>query len=108
MSTDPEYSVSRGNVFEDLELSDSDELLAKGKLAAQVVSIIQHRHITQADAAALLGVSQPRISDLMRGRLDRFSLVCLLEFLIALDRDVEIVVRRKPRSRDRARLRVQA
>jgi predicted XRE-type DNA-binding protein len=108
MSTDPEYSISDGNVFEDLGLPDSDELLAKGKLASQIVSILQHRHITQADAAALLGVSQPRVSDLMRRRLDRFSLVCLMEFLVALDRDVEIVVRRKPRSRERARLRVQA
>ena len=51
-----------------------------------------------AAAADLLGITQPRVSDLVRGRLDKFSLEKLLDFLLALDRDVEIVVRKKPRS----------
>lgn len=108
MSNQLERSISTGNVFEDLGLPDSGELMAKAKLAAQVSSIIQHRHLTQAAAAEVLGISQPRVSDLMRGRLDKFSLVSLLQFLLALDRDVEIVVRKKPRSRKLAHLSVAA
>ena len=95
-------------MFEDLGLPNSDELMAKAKLASQVSSIIQHRHLTQAAAADLLGITQPRVSDLVRGRLDKFSLEKLLDFLLALDRDVEIVVRKKPRSRQQARLMVGA
>ena len=108
MSRELERSTSTGNVFEDLGLADSGELMAKAKLAAQISSIIQHRHLTQAAAAEVLGISQPRVSDLIRGRLDRFSLASLLHFLLALDRDVEIVVRKKPRSRKQAHLSVAA
>jgi predicted XRE-type DNA-binding protein len=108
MSEDLQQSIGSGNVFEDLDLPDAGELMAKAKLAAQVGSIIRHRHLTQAAAAELLGISQPRVSDLVRGRLDRFSLATLLQFLLALDRDVEIVIRKKPRSRKRAHLSVAA
>ena len=108
MSKELEQSIGSGNVFEDLGLPNSDELMAKAKLASQVSSIIQHRHLTQAAAADLLGITQPRVSDLVRGRLDKFSLEKLLDFLLALDRDVEIVVRKKPRSREQARLMVGA
>lgn|SRR5688572_13014374 len=108
MSKELEQSIGSGNVFEDLGLPNSDELMAKAKLASQVSSIIQHRHLTQAAAADLLGITQPRVSDLVRGRLDKFSLEKLLDFLLALDRDVEIVVRKKPRSRQQARLMVGA
>lgn len=108
MGREPEQRIGPGNVFEALGLPDSDELMAKTKLAAQISSIIHHRHLTQAAAAEVLGISQPRVSDLVRGRLDRFSLVSLLQFLLALDRDVEIVVRKKPRSRKQAHLRVES
>ena len=108
MSEELEVSVSSGNVFEDLGLADSGELMAKAKLAAQVSSILQHRHLTQAAAAEILGITQPRVSDLARGRLEKFSLASLLQFLLLLDRDVEIVVRKKPRSRKRAHLSVAA
>lgn len=108
MSKELEQSISRGNVFEDLGLPNSDELMAKAELAAQISSIIQHRHLTQAAAAEVLEISQPRVSDLLRGRLDKFSLVMLLQFLVKLDRDVKIVVQKKPRSRKHARLSVAA
>ena len=58
MSEELEVSVSSGNVFEDLGLADSGELMAKAKLAAQVSSILQHRHLTQAAAAEILGITQ--------------------------------------------------
>jgi predicted XRE-type DNA-binding protein len=96
------YEVSSGNVFTDLELVASDELLAKAELARQITSIATHRHLTQAQAARLLGTTQPKVSDLFAGKLAGFSMERLMRFLNALDRDVRIVVRPKPRGRDRA------
>ncbi len=97
---------SSGNVFADLQLAEPEEILAKAELARRISTIIRHRHLTQRQAADLLGIDQPKISALMRGRLDGFSTGRLLRFLTALDRDVEIVIKRKPRSRQYARVRV--
>jgi predicted XRE-type DNA-binding protein len=93
-----------GNVFEDLGLPDSDELLAKARLASAISDIISGRHLTQAAAADLLGTTQPKVSNLVNGRLEGFSLERLARFLNTLDRDVEIVVKRRPRSRKTARI----
>lgn len=89
------FIESSGNVFADLGVSDPEEALAKVELAHVVSAIISHRHLTQAQAAELLGIDQPKISALVRGRLTGFSIDRLLRFLIALDNDVEIVVRPK-------------
>lgn len=97
---------SSGNVFADLGLPDSDQLLAKAELARQIASIASHRHLTQVETAKLLGTTQPKVSDLLAGRLGGFSMERLIRFLNALDRDVQIVVSRKSRSRGRATTRV--
>lgn len=107
MSTDskePEVTKGSDNVFADLGLPDSEELLAKARLASAISDIITGRHLTQTEAADLLGTSQPKVSNLMNGRLDGFSLERLARFLNTLDRDVEIRVKRRPRSRKDARL----
>jgi len=96
---EPEHTRSSGNVFADLELSASDELAAKAALAAHIASIATHRHLTQQQTARLLGTTQPRVSELFAGKLAGFSMERLIRFLNALDRDVRIVVSRKPRSR---------
>jgi predicted XRE-type DNA-binding protein len=88
---------SSGNVFADLGLADPEEALAKAELARQIGALLAERGLTQAQAAALLGIDQPKVSALVRGRLEGFSLDRLLRFLLALDRDVEIVVRPRPR-----------
>ncbi len=95
-----------GNVFADLGLPEAEELLAKAELAARIGRIIKGRHLTQQEAASVLGTTQPNVSNLIRGRISGFSLERLLRFLNALDRDVEIVIRRRPRSRKVARTRV--
>jgi predicted XRE-type DNA-binding protein len=87
-------------------LPDSAELLSKARLVSAISDIISGRHLTQAEAASLLGTSQPTVSGLINGRLEGFSLERLARFLNTLDRDVEIVVRHKPRSSAAARLRV--
>jgi predicted XRE-type DNA-binding protein len=88
---------SSGNVFADLGLADPEEALAKTELARQIGALLAERGLTQAQAAGLLGVDQPKVSALVRGRLEGFSLDRLLRFLLALDRDVEIRV--APRTR---------
>jgi predicted XRE-type DNA-binding protein len=107
MSADaPEYTRSSGNVFADLGLPESDELLAKAALANQIASIVGHRHLTQVETARALGTGQPKVSELLAGKLDGFSMERLIRYLNTLGRDVQIVVTPKPRSRDRATVRV--
>ena len=96
-----------GNVFADLGLQDAEEFESKAQLAHRIGEIVRGRHLTQAEAAEVLGATQPMVSRLLNGQLHGFSLERLVRFLNALDRDVEIVVRRRPRSRDHGRTRVR-
>ena len=95
-----------GNVFADLGLRNAEEKQTRVRLAVAINQIIQSRLLSQAAAARLLDVNQPKISALMNYRLDGFSVERLMHFLNALDRDVEIVIRKKPRSRRSARITV--
>ncbi len=99
---------SSGNVFADLGLPGADEKQTKVRLAVTINGIIQERRLSQTAAADLLNISQPKISALANYRLDGFSVERLIHFLNALDRDVEILIRRKPRSRRAARILVTA
>lgn len=101
-----DHVVSSGNVFADLNLPQADDLLAKAELAAKIIGEIQRRRITQAQAAAMLGIDQPKVSALKQGKLSGFSIERLMRFLLLLGRDIEIAVKEKPRSRLSARLRV--
>ena len=96
-----DYIESSGNVFADLGFPDADEMLAKAELAIKVADIVRQRHLTQVQAAAILGVDQPKVSALIRGRLSGFSIERLLRFLLLLGTDVAITI--KPRTRSRAR-----
>jgi len=88
-----DHTMSSGNVFEDLGVSAPEEALAKAELAAKIAGIIASQKLTQAEAAGILGVDQPKVSALLRGRLTGFSTDRLLRFLTALGRDVDIVIR---------------
>ena len=94
---------SSGNVFADLALRDAEEKQTRVRLAVAINQILQSRPLSQTAAASLLEVNQPKISALMNYRLDGFSVERLMHFLNALDRDVEIVTRKKPRSRRSAK-----
>ncbi len=98
---------SDSNVFADLGLDNPDELKLKSKIAMSINTIIKYRGLKQAEAAAILGISQPQVSSLKRGKLYRFSVEKLFNILNALDRDVEIIIKKKPRSRN-ARINVKA
>jgi predicted XRE-type DNA-binding protein len=108
MNDDIKVEKSSGNVFADLGVANPEEALAKAELARRISQIISKRHMSQNEAATLLGIDQPKVSALMRGRLSGFSTERLFKFLNDLGRDVEIVVKPKPRSRHRAKIRVVA
>lgn len=93
-------------MFADLGLENADELLVKAELARKISSIITKQKMTQTEVAELLGIDQSKVSALINGKLSGFSTVGLFRFLNALGRDVEIVVKTKPKSRLQARTRV--
>ena len=97
-----------GNVFADLGYPDADERQTKLRLALALNTILDQRKLNQADAATRLGVNQPKVSALRNYKLEGFSVERLMTLLTALDRDVEIVIRKKPRSRGAARISVIA
>ena len=102
----PDHRVSSGNVFEDLGLSATTELQAKADLAYEISRTIEDRGLTQAEAAEILGVDQPKVSALVRGRLTGFSMERLYRFLIALGKEIEIVVRPRRSRASQSSLRV--
>lgn len=99
---------SSGNVFTDLGLPDAEERQTKVRLAVAINGLIEGRRFSQAKAAQVLGVNQPKISALSKYRLQGFSVERLIRFLTALDQDVEIIIRRKPRTRRGGRVYVTA
>jgi predicted XRE-type DNA-binding protein len=97
-----------GNVFADLGYPNAEEALIKARLAQRITEVLEKKRLTQIQAAKLLDIDQPKVSKLLRGRLREFSTERLFRFLTALDQDVEIVIRHKPRSRRHARVSVIA
>jgi predicted XRE-type DNA-binding protein len=97
---------SSGNVFADMGVADPEEALAKAQLASRIREVVRRRRLTQVAAAAVMGIDQPKVSALLSGRLTNFSSERLMRLLTRLGQDVEIVVRTKPRRRQRGRIRV--
>jgi predicted XRE-type DNA-binding protein len=97
-----------GNVFADLGYPDAEERQTKLRLAYALNAIMDAQRLTQVAAAARLGLNQPKVSALRNYKLEGFSVERLMTLLTALDRDVEIVIRKKPRSRGAARISVIA
>jgi predicted XRE-type DNA-binding protein len=106
----PSERIARGsgNVFADLGYKDAEDRQTKLRLAHALNRIIDERRLSQAAVAARLGINQPKVSALRHYKLEGFSVERLMTFLTALDRDVEIVIRKKPKSRSAARISVVA
>jgi predicted XRE-type DNA-binding protein len=98
---------STGNVFEDMGMRDAEERLAKAELARVIRNEIRERGLTQSEAAGMLGVKQPDISDLTRGKLARFSMERLERFLNALDLEVRIQIGPRPAWKEHAGISVE-
>ena len=90
---------SSGNVFEDLGFpkEEAAHLLIRADLMSQLKRVIDSRGLTQKEAAKALGVSQPRVSDLVRGRIGLFSIDMLVEMLAHLGVAVTVTTKRRPR-----------
>ncbi|MBX9804644.1 MAG: helix-turn-helix domain-containing protein [Alphaproteobacteria bacterium] len=82
------------NIFADLKIKEPEEVLAKAELARKIQKTIISRKLTQTQAARVLGLKQPDVSDLFRGRLHKFSIDRLIHLLNLLDWDVDIVIKR--------------
>lgn len=84
------------NVYADLGYPDDKDMLVKAGLAHEIAQIIRSRHLTQQRAADLLGMTQPKLSDMLRGRFRGISQAKMIDCLNRLGRDVDIVVRKSP------------
>ncbi len=92
-----DYEIGSGNVFRDLGLANAEELGTKARLAIELSRMISKRDLTQMQAAKVLGVDQPKVSAIVRGRLQKFSVERLCELLTRLGCDSERV--RLPKGR---------
>src|SRR5207237_2579408 len=99
-----EFTTGSGNVFADLELPNPEERLAKARIAHHIERLIAEMGLTQAEAAQKMGLTQPNVSDIVRGKLKSFTLDRLFQCLNALDQDIEIVIRPKKPESERGRV----
>ncbi len=109
-NADREVEIGRGtgNVLADLGFPDAAERQAKLRLAYELNQVLDQQKLNQVDAAKVLGIGQPKVSALRRYKLAGFSVERLMTLLTAVDQDVEIVIKRKPRSRRSARISIVA
>jgi predicted XRE-type DNA-binding protein len=99
-----EYEESSGNVFADLGLPNPEERKTKVWLSVLINRILEERKLTQAQAARLLGITQPKVSALRNFKLEGFSVARLMEFATALDYDVVIELRPRAATSSAARV----
>jgi len=87
------YEIGSGNVFKDIGVPNPEEHLVKAQLVFKIDAIRKGRRLKQVEVADLLGIRQPDVSKMLRGEFRQFSVERLLRFLVALNQDVEIVVK---------------
>jgi predicted XRE-type DNA-binding protein len=87
------YEIGSRNVFKDIGVPNAEEHLIKAQLVFKIDSIMKQRRLKQVEAGKMFGVPQPDVSKMLRGDFRQFSVERLLRFLVALDQDVEIVVK---------------
>lgn len=95
----PKSKISSESVYAELGFKNYVEMETKADLVIEIGSAIKKKKLTQTNAAKLLGISQPKLSELLRGRFRGYSVERLIHFLNELGKDVDIVVRPKPKTR---------
>jgi predicted XRE-type DNA-binding protein len=100
------YETGSRNVFKDLGVPNAEEHFVKAQLVFKIDTLMKERRMKQVEAADLFGIKQPDISKMLRGDFPQFSVERLLRFLVALDQDVEIVVKPHRNARNTAALQV--
>lgn len=96
--------VGSGNIFADLGLPDADAHFLKAQIVAEIYRLTHQRRLTQAQAGKLIGISQPEVSRMFKGNFREYSVDRLMTFLTAFDRDVEIIVRPRKKTRKTGRI----
>jgi len=87
------YEPGSNNVFKDIGVPNAEEHFIKAQLVFKIDTILKKRGLKQVEAAQLFGIRQPDVSKMLRGEFRQFSVERLLRFLVALDQDVEIIVK---------------
>lgn len=100
------YETGSRNVFKDIGVPNAEEHLVKAQLVFKIDTIMRERSLKQIEAADLFGIRQPDVSKMLRGEFRQFSVERLLRFLVALDQDVQIVVKPHRDRNNAAALRV--
>ena len=101
-------TLGTGNVFADLGRPDAEAHYLKAALVSEILRIARARKLTQARLGELVGVSQPEVSRMSRGHFREYSVERLMHFLTALDREIEIVIRRRSGARRKRPIAVKA
>lgn len=96
---DTRVEIGNGSVYEDLGLKNYKEMETKADLVIEIGKAIKKKKLTQTQAAEMFGISQPKLSELLKGRFRGYSVERLINFLNMLGQDVDIVVKSKPRNR---------
>lgn len=92
---------SARNVYEELGFADAEQMLVKAQLVSKIADILRERGWTQQHAAQILGISQPKLSKMLRGQFRGISEIKMMDCLVRLGRDVKIVVLSEEESRGR-------
>jgi len=103
-------NITTDNIFADLDLDDSDEMVTRSDLMSEVVNLIRKSSLTQKEIAQILGISAPKVSALMTGKINDFSNDTLVNYLTLLGCNIEIRVlpqRRVSRSVKRGEIKVK-
>ena len=101
-----EFHESSGNIFADLGLPDSEEMLLKSQIVVELHRAIKERKLTQTAAAKLISIAQPDLSNVLRGRVRGNSTDRQMRMLTAVGQDIDIVVRSPKRTRKTGRIRL--
>lgn len=96
---DARIEFGSSNVFADLGFKNAEEMLAKARLVSEMQKAIKGKKLTQTAAAEILGLTQPKLSILLKGQFHGYSTDRLIRFLRILGKDIDIFITAKPRNR---------
>ena len=100
----PAHEIGSGNIFADLGIPNAEEHQLKAALVVQLGRLIKERKLSQVEAAKLIGVRQPDLSNILRGHYRGYSLARLMRMLTAFDQDVEITTRPRRKAGEAGRI----
>ena len=105
---DVKVTRGSGNVFADLGFENAEEVQAKANLVRTLQNIIENRKLSIRAASKIIKIDNSDLSQLLRGRTRGYSIERLFRFLLTLDRDIEIRIKKRPKSRDKGRIFVES